>query len=576
MTKNWHVVPRLDPDVWQHLLRSRGLDTADSQHRFFHPDLSQIVTPDSFPSMEAAVNRVLRAIREHEHISVWGDFDADGVTSTAIVWETLHAVGAEVMPYIPSRDREGHGFSEAGLQSLSDAGASLIITVDHGITAHDDIAVARTLGIDVIVTDHHEPRTDPSREGDAGYMLPECVAVIHPFLLDQPQKLAGCGVAYQFAYAIWLAMAERADDPDARAEFAERAIGLAAIGTIADLMPLVGDNRVLARLGLADLAKTNRPGLQELYRLAGINPSNGISMYDVGFLIGPRLNAPGRLDDALDSLRLVCARTIYKAKPLAVRLNDLNAQRQELLAVVTEQAMTELQQRPEQGAYILAHEDWPAGVCGLAAGKLIEKVYRPMVVMQQMGETCRGSARSIKGFDFTAALTTIADLLEGFGGHAMAAGFTAKTENLPEIERRLSALVMEQVSAEQLLPTLTIDAEVPLAEMTIGLMEKLKKLEPCGMENPRPVFMTAAAEVVDVRALGKDGKHIKLWLQDGLGAEPGKTSSPLEAVAFGFGHRLEDVRPGNLIDVVYNLDENTWNGKTSLQLKVKDLRVAGS
>jgi single-stranded-DNA-specific exonuclease len=370
------------------------------------------------------------------------------------------------------------------------------------------------------------------------------------------------------------------DTVEARREFAEGRIELAAIGTIADLMPLTGTNRVLAALGLEELAKTRRVGLQRLFELAGIKPEQGLSVYEVGFLIGPRLNAPGRLADALESLRLLCTRDADRARKLATTLNDLNEERQYLLARVSREAQQMAAERNGRQAFVLANPDWPAGVCGLAAGKVVEQMYRPTVVMEDQGEYSRGSARSIRGFDITAALTSIADLLVSFGGHAMAAGFVAKTELLPEIENRLSTLVEAQLSEDQLQPRLMIDAEVELSEMDDDLYQFIRQLEPCGMGNPQPVFVARGVEVVGCKAMGKEAKHLKLILCSQLpivgGAENRerriKNSTGLEAVAFGFGARGEELM-GQRIDVAFNLDENVWNGKRSLQLKVRDMRA---
>lgn len=582
MDKIWQVADRHHPDIWEHILALRGLNDPVQQQLFFSPSLDQLISPWDFPDMQTAVNRVSNAIASQEPIVIWGDFDADGVTSTAIVWETLHKLGAQVLPYIPSRDNEGHGFSQSGLASLSEKGTKLIITVDHGITAFADVQRARELGMDVIITDHHEPAMQQPIESNgkkarlgidaldshsltSNYSLPDCVAVIHPFLLATPQKLAGCGVAYQFAYAIWLNQLERRDAIVSRQEFSSGAIELAALGTIADMMPLRGDNRILAALGLVDLPVTKRVGLQQLYAMAGMKAGQQFGVYDVGFMIAPRLNAPGRLADALASLRLLCVKNIDAARPLAVELEALNTQRQEMLARVTKEAKEALLSKESAGAYVLANPSWPAGVCGLAAGKLVEQIYRPVMVMEEQGETCRGSARSIKGFDITEALTAISDLLLGFGGHAMAAGFVAKTKDVPEIETRLSDMVLQQLTDEQLVPRLHIDAEVSLQDLTFELVEKMQQLEPCGMDNPQPLFMTSNVNVISSRSMGKDAKHLRLVLADE------SSHATIEAVAFGFGHLVDELL-NSAVDVAFYLEKNNWNGSSRLQMKVRDIK----
>jgi single-stranded-DNA-specific exonuclease len=403
------------------------------------------------------------------------------------------------------------------------------------------------------------------------YSFPDCVAVIHPFRLTQPQALAGCGVSYMVAYAVWLAQFSadklnltELDTLARRKEFAQGRIELAAIGTIADMMPLTGVNRAFAALGLEALGKTRRVGLRALYGTANIDAV--VSMYDVGFLIGPRLNAPGRLGHALDSLRLVCTKDQARAHELAGKLNAINTERQSLLEKVAVEAIRAAEAEPRD-AFVLSNSDWPAGVCGLAAGKVVERFYRPAVVMEEQGELCRGSARSIKGFDITAALTSISDLLEGYGGHAMAAGFTAKKANIAEIEQRLGELVRQQLTEEQLKPKLSIDAEVELAEMNEDLYDFLRQFEPCGMGNPGAVFMVRKVEVQSMKVMGKEGKHLRLRFR-AQGMEPRE----LEAVAFGFGDRAGELADAR-VDVVFSLDKNEWNGKSTLQLKVKDIRI---
>lgn len=584
MNKQWRVAKRLDDDLWEHLLLSRGLTSDADRQRFFSPTLDQLSSPNDWPDMDQAVGRIMEAIRQKQPMVVWGDFDADGVTSTAIIWETLYDLGAQVMPYIPNRDNEGHGFNQAGLEKLAADGTKLIITVDHGVTAFEDIAAAQQLGMEVIVTDHHEPHRveGPKNPGaqesnQSSYEFPECVAVIHPFRLATQEKLAGCGTAYFLAYATWLASqgTQASKDPkiqsvfdgdtiETREEFASKYIELAALGTIADMMPLTDMNRVFASMGLKSLASTDRIGLKQLYKVSALEPKDSLSVYEVGFLVAPRLNAPGRLAEALDSLRLLCSKDASRSRQLADELNSLNTQRQELLLQVTEAAGKELQRHSHVDAYVLKHADWPAGVCGLAAGKLVERVYRPVVVMQEMGEVCRGSARSIKGFDITAALTEISDLLDGFGGHAMAAGFSCQTKDVDEIEARLSAMVTDQLSAEQLQPTLAIDAEVKLEELTALFFEQLRLLEPCGMGNSQPAFVGCGLEVAAVKVMGKQQNHLKLLLNE--------SGTSFEAVAFNFG-QLANKLSQSKVDIAFTLDENIWNGKTTLQLKVKDIHV---
>ncbi len=584
--KKWVIADRLDPALEQHLLLSRLQQTNSSAEQYLHPSLSDLSAPASFTGMQPAVERIIQAINNHESIVVWGDFDADGVTSTAIMWETLHQLGAMVMPYIPNRDTEGHGFSPEGVKKLLDDQIGLVVTVDHGITAIDEVEALSNQGIEVVVTDHHEPRLAKSEQKTKDkrqkteFELPDAVAVVHPLLMDSPQPLAGCGVAYMLAYAVWLAHRfqefSKSDVLETRQEFAQGKIELAAIGAIADMVPLLGDNRVLATYGLKSLVKTSRPGLQQMYRLAGMEDKQQFGAYEIGFGIGPRLNAPGRLGDALQSLRLLCTKNLHRATQLAQDLDSLNQKRQELLAQVAEEAKTEVLKHTD-GVYVLTKPNWPAGVCGLAAGKIVESLYRPTVVMECMGELSRGSARSIRGFDFTAALTSIADLLETYGGHAMAAGFVAKTENLPLIEERLSELLWQQFDKDSLHPQLMIDAEVKLDELSWDLHAFICQLEPFGMGNPKPVFISRNLEVINHRLVGSDGKHLKLTLAQGERekgeGESGQTLNPFNGIAFNLGYLAEQLKPEIKVDVAYQLDENIWQNRRSLQLMIKDIRI---
>lgn len=565
--RNWVIAERLDQDLGQHLLLSRLQHSNITAEQYLHPNLTDLGSPDEFEGVEAAVGRIVIAIQNKESIVVWGDFDADGVTSTAIMWETLHQLGAAVLPYIPNRDTEGHGFSEAGMRKLVDDDVRLVITVDHGITAMDEVEWLGQQGVEVVVTDHHEPRLQVGANEE--FELPDAVAVVHPLLSKPKQPLAGCGVAYMLAYAVWLEVKGLQDDETARKKFAQDKIELAAIGTIADMVPLKGDNRVLATYGLQSLVKTSRPGLQHMYRLAGMQEKQQFGAYEVGFGIGPRLNAPGRLGDALESLRLLCTKDVSRASQLAGDLDNLNKQRQDLLAQVAEEAKAEVLKH-DDGVFVLAKPNWPAGVCGLAAGKIVESFYRPAVVMECMGDLSRGSARSIAGFDFTAALTSISELLESYGGHAMAAGFVAKTENLPEIEQRLTELLWQQFDKNTLNPQLAIDAEVELGEMDWNVYSLICQLEPFGMGNPKPVFATKGVHIADFRVVGGDGKHLKLTVS----GNNGDASIAMGGIAFGLGYLAEKLEIGTQVDVAYQLDENVWQNRRNLQLMVKDLRVS--
>ena len=511
--------------------------------------------PDLYllPDTERAVDILIRAIRRREKIAVYGDFDADGVTATALLVQALTGLGADVIPYIPRRVDEGYGVNLGALRRLYGEQVRLVVTVDCGIRAVEEIDQARR-GLEFIVTDHHS----------VGRKLPFASAVINPKRADSrypfPQ-LSGVGVAYKLAQALLrearaCKMPVHVEEPSL--------LDLVAIGTVADLAPLIGENRHLVQRGLEVVNEARREGVRALLRVAGLRPG-AVTASSIGFVLGPRLNAAGRLGDATLSYDLLVSADPVKADRLAARLNEQNRRRRAL----TEQAyqLAEQLALAREGAPALlfaAHKTFMAGVVGLVAGRLTEAYYRPSVVVEQGDEISKGSCRSIEEFNITAALDECSDLLVRHGGHAAAAGFRIRSEQLNALFHRLSAIAERELGDRVLAPTLSIDAEVSLSDMNWEMMGWLEQLEPCGIKNPTPLFLSRGVPLAEARVVGSEGKHLKLTLAT--------EAEPQDAIAFRLGDRVDEV--GQRIDLVYYLEVNEWNGSRSLQLNVQDFRPA--
>ncbi len=570
--KDWWIAPEgppghleqfspLHPLVVQ-VLYNRGVADPRAMTAFLEPD--DEVNPFALEGMSEAVTRIRWAMRSSERIAVYGDFDADGVTATALLVQTLRALGAEACPYIPDRQDEGYGLKKEALTGLARDGFSLVITVDCGIRALEQVDHANALGVDVIVTDHH----------CLGPRLPKAVAVINPRRDVHPvecpsgfrEGLSGCGVAYRLAQA--LLRAER-QTPVGREQVSldeEHLVDLVALGTVADLVPLRGENRALVRRGLERINAMERVGIGALCARAGLKPGD-VDAASIGYVLGPRLNAAGRLCDAEMAYRLLLTEDPVEAVELADELDSLNRQRQELTRVVHEKAR-ELVSRASGESYLLfaADSGFPAGIAGLVAGRLTDEFYRPAVVVEVGDKVARGSGRSIPEFDIADALEECEPLLVKHGGHPAAAGFTVTNDQLRRLAERLCRIAAEQLSERELLPRLNVDAETDLSKMSWDLLEALAQLEPYGCGNERPLFVSRSARVCGHRAVGREGRHLKLAVSDGAAA--------WDAIAFRQGKwagRLPET-----IDLAYHLEVNVWNGQRRLQLNVQDIRPAAS
>lgn len=562
MSKRWTVLENFDnkkkdpqiEDIITLILKNRGISKKDSS-AYLNPNLMD-VTPSSVgidsTHLKKTIKRIKQAIEKEEQIIVFGDYDVDGITGSAILWETLHELGAKCMPYIPDRKVEGYGLSIAGIDSLLSQfnQVDLIITVDNGIVANAAVAYAKEKKIEVIVTDHHT----------IGEALPEAFSIVHT------TNLCGAGVAYLLSLEL-----RKSINPEiAYLPGSEKDIHLelATLGTVADLVPLIGANRIIVKEGLKKLQTTQRLGIVALVQQAGVAQEQ-ISVYAIGFMLGPRLNASGRIGNAMDSLRLLCTKDSKRATILASNLELTNKERQHLLKSSSEHAINAfLTLQTESGdmrkILIIADASYQEGVIGLIAGKLVEAFYRPAIVLSLGAEKSKASARSVSGFNIIEFLRTHQEFFINVGGHPMAAGFTIQTAKLDEFKKTLEEKAEMLLDDETLTKTLNIDCEVSFAVLSQELYDSLQQLAPFGMGNPEPVFMTSGVTVKGKKIMGKEGQHVRFMLE--------KDGKIFEAIGFGMGAFAEQLATGSEVNIAYTLDENTWNGTTKLQLKIKDIK----
>jgi single-stranded-DNA-specific exonuclease len=569
--KRWQINPLLTPQadeslgafppILRQILFNRGHASDVEARAFLKAEAIFNSDPFQMTGMGTAVTRIQRALEQKELVAVYGDYDVDGVTATALLVQTLRALGGNAEPYIPRRFDEGYGLNTGALNWLKAEGVGLVITVDCGIRSPDEASHARSIGLDLIITDHHQPA-----EGE----LPYAQAIINPKQAgDQyPDKdLAGVGVAYKIAQALL--------NHDGRSGLdfqLEDLLDLVALGTVADLAPLVGENRVLVRLGLQKIRETKRQGLFSLAAVADL-PLPRVTAGSIGYVLGPRLNAAGRLESALASYDLLTLNDVRRVGELAQQLNNQNRQRQELTRKIQEEAeVLALAENPDPQLLFAVHPDFNSGVVGLAAARLSEKYYRPAVVGQVLKETTRCSCRSIPEFHITDALDKCKDLLIRHGGHAAAAGFTVDNKNLLELKNRLIDLAKEKheedtrIGKEKAwLHTLVADMEIPLSELRSELLGHLNYLQPTGYGNPEAVFVSRNISVTNSRAVGSEGRHLKLIVTDG--------HITFDAIGFHLGH-LQSELP-HKVDLMYTFESNEFNGRTSLQLNLKDVKAAG-
>jgi single-stranded-DNA-specific exonuclease len=528
------------------VLSRRGVGTRAEAMAFFH---GSPATHDPFVlrDMDRAVARIRSALQSHEAITVYGDYDADGLTGTALLVSYLRRLGGHVTHFIPNRYREGYGLTNEALQGLAVQGARLVITVDCGARSVDEADAARQAGLDLVITDHHAP----------GALLPACLALVNPKQPDDDypfDDLSGAGLAYKLTQA--LASSLRGPDPDEN-------LDLVAIGTIADLVPLYGENRTLTRLGLARLGTTARPGLRALMAVSGIQPAN-VRASAVGFGIAPRLNAAGRLDSAEAAYSLLMTESVADADQLALALDKSNRERRQVTGELVDLARALTADAGDHHLLFVAHPDFREGLAGVVASRLVEERFQPVVIAHLGDAEVRASARSIPGFHITHALDECADLLVRYGGHAAAAGFTVATDNLGQLAERLQVIARRELGEAELSPAVDIDALVMPADLGWRLVEFCESLEPCGFGNEAPVFAARGMRVRSARGVGAENKHLKLT----LGVDGG--GGVWDAIGFGLGSQAAGL--AGRVDAAFRVERNTWGGYDSLQLNLLDVR----
>ncbi|MBX3238121.1 MAG: single-stranded-DNA-specific exonuclease RecJ [Nitrospiraceae bacterium] len=532
------------------ILMARGVTSADEATRWMSGDQGGLHDPFLLPDMEAAIDRLQRALRGNERVCFYGDYDVDGVSATSLYLSFYRGLGGQAIPYIPHRVQEGYGLNEAAIRHLSQEGVTLLITSDCGTTSHREIALAAQLGIDVVVTDHHQ--TDET--------MPSAVAVLNPHRRDARYPFRGlcsAGLAYKVVSAYCRKYGAGELPP-------ESFLDLMALATVADVVPLQDENRILVREGLAQLTRGARCGVRALKQVAGI--TKPCTAETVAFRLGPRLNAAGRLDHALACVRLLTTESDYEAKELADHLEQLNRRRQEIEEDITREAGEQLAQDESRSAIVLASSKWHLGVVGIVAARLVDRFHKPSIVMaineKGLG---KGSARTVEGFDLYQGLTACRELLDAYGGHPSAAGLTIQASRIEEFRRRFDEVATAWAGAAPSQPTLHVDAEVNLTDVNFGLIRELESLHPFGAGNPEPTLAVRGLQVLEARVVGE--KHLKLRVRQGR-------SLTFDSIGFRMGSFEElGLTTSKPVDLAFSPERNHWNGYDRLQLRIRALRM---
>jgi single-stranded-DNA-specific exonuclease len=543
------------PRVIAQILLNRGVDTFDEARFFLKPTMDDLHNPFLMAGMEQAIERIASAIEKNEHIMIFGDYDVDGTTSTTLLYLTVKLLTDQVSYFIPDRLKEGYGLSLYGIQVAKERGAGLILAVDCGITANKEVDQARLMGLDVIIIDHHVP----------GETLPDAVAVLNPKRMDCDypfKELCGVGLAYKVAQAL----AEQVGLPD-HAVYTH--MDLVALGTTADIVPLRDENRVLTKYGLAMMQETKKVGLQALISAAGLKQKEIVSGHVV-FGLAPRINAAGRMGDANRVVRLLTTENREEADQLAEELNMENIQRRQQDSVAFEEARDVVENDAflsEASGIVLASERWHPGIIGIVASRMVEAFSRPVIMIAMNGDTGRGSARTMGDFHLYNAIKECADLLIQFGGHHHAAGLSIARENVTAFQQRFHEVVTANATPEDFISRLTIDSEIEFNEVTPRLMKLLKMLGPFGPDNNHPVLASRNLTLVGPpNIIGSEKTHLKFKVR--------QNNHVIDAIGFGMADYADQLRAQpNRVHLVYTLEENTWQGKTSTQLRIKDIVV---
>ena len=552
MKKTWEVYPPAPPEfvnstglppVVAQVLYNRKITGSEEISSFLNEDSAQFHDPRHLPDMDRAIERLAEAVNSGQTVGVFGDFDVDGVTATALLAQGLEELGARVAPYIPHRVDEGHGLNLEAVQVLKESGVSTLVTVDCGVTSHREVSLAVDLGMDVIITDHHTPPT----------VLPPALAIVDPKVPGSTypfEELTGAGLAFKLVQGLYQHLGQ---------PWPRDLLALAALGTVADLAPLQGENRSIVKEGLTELRRTRRPGLKALYRRAGLRPDT-INSEAISFVIAPRLNASGRLQHAISSYRLLTAQSDDEAESLAAEIEGFNQERRRSTEEAYAVALPKV--KAKEPILMISDESFSPGISGLVASRLVEEYYKPAIVMALDGELVRASGRSIPSFNLVSALYQCQELFQRFGGHHMAAGFVMARKDLGLLEERLTGIANQIVGDTVPKPTLQIDAEAAPTSLMGQTYKCLTALEPFGAGNPSPVFLARNMKLLGGWTVGSDGQHLRFKLNDGR--------ATWTAMAFRQGNG--EVPQSKELDLAYTLSTGSWGGERVLTLKVLDFR----
>ncbi len=540
------------PAIVVKILINRGLDSADKIDSFVNPKMEDLSDPFKLPDMDKAVERIVDALRANERIMVYGDYDVDGITASSLMFLVLNKLGAQVSYYLPNRLVEGYGLSEEGILEAEKKGATLIVSVDTGVTAVDEVEFARQHGIEVVITDHHEP----------GEQIPKAVAIVNPKVVrdsDKGHELAGVGVAFKVALALYRRLQQN------EAELEEH-LDLVALGTSADIVPLIGENRILTKYGIKQIVRTTKPGLKKLVFVSGLMGKE-ISTGQVVFILAPRINAIGRLGDAEKAIKLLTTRDEEAATEIARFLDEENRRRKAIDEKTLDEALALIESTVEldnDKAIVLESSGWHQGVIGIVASRLVERYYLPTVLVSVDGDIGKGSARSIPGFHIYEALKACGDVLLRFGGHKYAAGLSIEARRIPEFRKRLKQVARDVLSLEDLTPKLQIDAEVDLDVMDMDFVKTIEAFAPFGPQNMRPIFLTRNLNIVgQPYVVGRN--HLKMRVRKG--------EKDFDVIGFGFGKHASALSMSGVgVDMAYVVEANTYFEQERVQLRVKDLR----
>lgn len=548
-----HIISEFQiSEIIARALINRGINTVPKVGAFLSTDLDSLHDPYLMKGMDQAVERILEAVKCKDKICVYGDYDVDGITSTFLMIRTLKELGSDAVYYIPNRIEEGYGLSISSMDKIKELGVNLIVTVDCGIRSNEVVDYAQSLGMEVIVTDHHEC------EGE----LPKALSIVNPHQPEcsYPHKdLAGVGVAYKLVSALL----SRAGNNT----FAKEMLDIVSIGTIADVVPLLDENRIIVKNGLDRIKNTNNEGIKALLEVCGLSGKE-LNAYNVAFMLAPRINAAGRIADASECVELLLTNSAGRAMEIAKKLDSDNKERQAIENEILNNAAAIIEKTADvdkDRVLVLGNENWHIGVVGIVASRLVDKFYLPTFIMSIDGEFSKGSARSIPGFNLFEAMSKHSDIFEKYGGHEMAAGFTIKTERMDELRNSMNYEAECAMGKEKLLPEVLVDYKLVPGDINLNTVRQLKVLEPFGIGNPSPLFVYRGLKVLSSRAVGNESKHLSLMVYDGV--------NEIKCIAYNFGNMQKVLSIGKKIDIICSVENNIWNNIESVQLNIKDIKI---